>query len=188
MLYDGMIEGLTVDMRSVLPEDADVTWRMRTDKEKVRYMHQVDGTVEDQRRYIVRQNAAPGDYLFLVLDKDGRPVGMRGIYDVKEKSAESGRTIGYGVAFHNMEAMLLGLDFAFDTLGVETVYMDAAEDNDMVRGIQQQLGAEEYDRQKKEGLAYTFVFSRLDKEVYYEKRANLMRFIEAHIRRIRKRG
>lgn len=183
MVYDGIIEGLTIDMRSVVPDDAEATYAMRMDKDKVRYMHKISGTVEDQRAYIVNQNKKQGDYLFLVLDKQGNPIGMRGIYDVKEDSAESGRTIGYGNAFQNMEALLLGFDFAFETLGVCKVFMDAAADNSSVRGIQQQIGAIEYDRKFLDDLGYEYVFSCLDKESYYEKREKIHRMIEKYAKR-----
>ena len=183
MVYDGIIKGLTVDMRSVVPDDAEATYAMRMDKDKVRYMHKISGTVDDQRAYIVNQNKKPGDYLFLVLDKSGKPIGMRGIYDVKEDSAESGRTIGYGDAFQNVEALLLGFDFAFEKLEVTKVFMDAAADNSSVRGIQQQLGAVEYDRRFLDDLGYEYVFSCLDKETYYEKREAIYRMLEKHAKR-----
>lgn len=180
MVYEGIIEGMTVNMRSVMPDDAETTYAMRMDQEKVRYMHKISGTVEDQRNYIINQNKKLGDYLFLVVDKSDKPIGMRSIYDVNENSAESGRTIGYGNAFQNMEALLLGFDFAFNTLGVSTVLMDAAADNTSVRGIQQQLGAVEYKREYLEDLGYEYVFSTLDKETYYEKRKSIHKMIEKY--------
>lgn len=183
MIYDKEITGLTVKLRSVEESDAEATHAMRMDAEKVRYMHKVTGTAEDQRRYIAAQRKKPGDYLFLVTDLNGKPIGMRGIYDVKENSAESGRTIGYGDAFQNMEALLLGIDFAFDVLGVETVYMDAAADNSSVRGIQVQIGAKEYKREFLEDLGYEYVFSALTKEDYAENRSKIMKLIERHVRR-----
>lgn len=183
MVYEGIIEGITVNMRSVIPEDAEITYAMRMDQEKVRYMHKISGTVEDQKNYIINQNKKPGDYLFLVVDKLNKPIGMRGIYDVKEDSAESGRTIGYGNAFQNMEALLLGFDFAFNTLGVSTVLMDAAANNTSVRGIQKKLGAIEYKKQYLEDLGYEYVFSTLDKETYYEKRKSIHNMIEKYAKK-----
>lgn len=183
MVYEGIIEGMTVNMRSVLPEDAEITYAMRMDQEKVRFMHKISGTVEDQRNYIINQNKKPGDYLFLVVDKTFKPIGMRGIYDIKEDSAESGRTIGYGNAFQNMEALLLGFDFAFNTLGVSTVLMDAAANNTSVRGIQQQIGAVEYERKYLEDLGYEYVFSALDKEIYYQKRKSIYKMIEKYAKK-----
>ena len=183
MVYFDEIRGLTVYMRSTTPEEAEATYNMRRDKEKTKYMHQVNGTVEDQRAYLERQQDKPGDYLFTVYDLDGNIIGMRGIYNVTNDSAESGRTIGYGDAFQNMEALILGIDFAFDILGVEKVYMDAAVDNQSVRGIQIQLGAKEYKRSKLDGLEYEYVFSVLSKEDYIESRKKIMALIERHIRR-----
>lgn len=141
MYYDKTITGLTVRLRAVEESDAEVTYRMRTDREKTRYVHPVIGTVEDQRKYIENQRKKKGDYLFLVEDSDRKPIGMRGIYDYTGDSAESGRTIGYGSPFQNMEALLLGFDFAFDILGVEKLYMDAMEQNVNIRSIQEKLGA-----------------------------------------------
>ena len=79
MIYEKEITGLTVKLRSVAESDAEVTYAMRADAEKVKYMHQVNGTAEDQRRYIAAQRKKPGDYLFLVTDLNGNPIGMRGI-------------------------------------------------------------------------------------------------------------
>lgn len=183
MVYEGIIEGLTINMRSVMPEDAETTYMMRMDEEKVKFMHKISGTVDDQRNYIIDQNVKPGDYLFLVLDKEGKPIGMRGIYDVKENSAESGRTIGYGNAFQNIEALLLGFDFAFETLGVDRVLMDAASDNASVRGIQQQIGAVEYDRQYLDDLGYEYIFSVLSKQAYLERRKGIYRMIEKYAKK-----
>lgn len=183
MVYEDEIKGLTVRLRSITPEDAAVTYRMRMDKGKVKYMHQISGTVEDQKKYIISQREKTGDYLFVVLDYSNNIIGMRGIYDVTETSAESGRTIGYGDAFQNMEAILLGLDFAFDILNVDRVYMDAASDNRSVRGIQIQVGAKEYKRGYQNGLEYEFVFSVLSKEDYKKNRNRIMAMIEKHASR-----
>jgi RimJ/RimL family protein N-acetyltransferase len=115
-----------------------------------------------------------------VTDLNDKPIGMRGIYSVTEKTAESGRTIGYGDAFQNMEALLLGIDFAFDVLGVEKVFMDAASDNSSVRGIQQQIGAVEYERRFLEDLGYEYVFSELTRENYAANREKIMKMITRH--------
>lgn len=183
MVYQHIITGLTVKLRAVTPEDAEVTYKMRTDKDKVKYMHQIHGTVEDQRNYILRQREKKDDYLFLVLDNQDHIIGMRGIYNVTEDSAESGRTIGYGDAFQNMEALLLGIDFAFDVLKVKKVYMDAAVNNHSVRGIQVQIGAKEYRRGYHDGIEYEYVFSELYIDDYLKTRNKIMKIIEKHVNR-----
>ena len=183
MVYDKSIDGYTVRLRSVTEEDAEVTYAMRADTQKVKYMHKISGTVDDQREYIRKQRQKENDYLFLVTDLEGKPIGMRGIYDVTEKSAESGRTIGYGDAFQNMEALILGIDFAFDTLGVDTVYMDAAADNSSVRGIQQKIGAVEYERKVLDDFGIEFVYSKLKREDYKINRDAIMKLIMRHASR-----
>ena len=188
MIYDGILEGLMVDLRSVMPEDAEATYRMRSDADKVRYMHKITGTVEDQRRYIENQMKKENDYLFLVTNKAGEPIGMRGIYDVTPEHATSGRTIGYGDAFQNMEALLAGFDFAFDVLGVDYILMDAAAENDSVRGIQRQIGAVEYDRRFLQDLGYEYVYSRLDRQAYAASRARIMKMIDKHAAKLKQRG
>ena len=188
MVYDGIIEGQTINMRSVLPDDAEITYAMRMDKDKVRYMHKISGTVEDQRNYIVNQNKKTGDYLFLVLDKNGNPIGMRGIYDVKSDSAESGRTIGYGDAFQNMEAILLGFDFAFEKLHVKSIYMDAFADNTSVIGIQKQIGAEEVERNHIDGWECENIRSVLHRDEYILHRENVMKLIVRHANKMASRS
>lgn len=186
MIYPETITGLTVYMRSVVPDDAQATFYMRSDASKTKYMHAVSGTVEDQRNYIISQQNKPGDYLFTVFDYSNKIIGMRGIYNVTEESCDSGRTIGYGDAFQNMEAIILGLDFAFDTLGVKKVYMDAAADNKSVRGIQIQLGAKEYKRGYIEGFDYENVSSVLEKEDFIKSRKKIISLIQRHVQRMNK--
>lgn len=186
MIYPEMITGLTVNLRSIIPDDAQATFEMRSDASKTKYMHAVSGTVEDQRNYIIDQQSKPGDYLFVVLDHSDRIIGMRGIYNVTDDCCDSGRTIGYGDAFQNMEAIILGLDFAFNILGVKKIYMDAAADNQSVRGIQIQLGAKEYKRGYIEGFAYENVSSVLEKEDFIKSRKKIMTLIERHVQRMNK--
>lgn len=183
MVYDKIIEGLTVNLRSVDISDAEITYNMRKNSEKTKFMHPVTGTVTDQKDYIEKQRKKPNDYLFLVSDKLGNAIGMRGIYDVTETTAESGRTIGYGDVFQNMEALLLGLDFAFDILGVNRILMDAAAENQSIRGIQIQLGAKEYKRDYIPGLRYEFVFSVLEYRDYQQQREKIMKMIKKHVQR-----
>lgn len=180
MIYEKKIIGLTVTMESVTEKDAEVTYYMRMDKEKTKYIHKIDGTVEDQKKYIHLQNKKPGDYLFLVRNLDGEPIGMRGIYNIKGNEAESGRTIGYGNPYENMEALLLGFDFAFDILGVNILNMDAMEENKSIRSIQKKIGAERVRDVYDEELGTTMVYSILRKDVYKKKRLELMKMIERY--------
>ena len=81
MVYQYAIKGLTVCLRSVEESDAEVTFRMRSDPEKSRFIHRTTGTTEDQRNFIRAQRERIGDYLFLIEDLQGNPIGMKGIYN-----------------------------------------------------------------------------------------------------------
>lgn len=186
MVYNGVISGYTVSLRSVDIDDAEITYRMRMDKEKVKFMHQINGTVDDQKRYIENQRKKEGDYLFVVVDNNNNIIGMRGIYDVTKDTAESGRTIGYGNAFENMEAIILGLDFAFDTLNVKAVYMDAAKNNHSVRGIQEQLGTQVLKEEYIEELKNVYVRSVLYKDSYKQHREGIIKLVKRYAKRLQK--
>ncbi len=185
MVYDGLIEGKTVRLRSVEERDAEVTFRMRSDPEKSRFFHAADGTVENQLRYIKSQREKPGDYLFLIEDNTGKAIGMKGLYEYNpdEGTIESGRFVGFGSQVQNMEALLLSFDFAFDKLHVKQINMAALENNTVMRGIQDKLGVEITYRERLEGFEYDNIHSVLKKEVYDEKKPK----VEALINRFANR-
>lgn len=170
MIYDGIIQGKTVRLRSIEENDAEVTYRMRTDPEKAQYVHPVKGTVEDQRNYIRKQRETPDDYLFVIEDLQGNPIGMKGVYNYnREKNEiETGRFIGYGSQVQNIEALKLGFDFAFDILNVDRVVMSALENNSVMLSIQKRFGVEFTYRDRYEGLEYDNIHSVLDRKVYAE--------------------
>lgn len=180
MVYEKVIQGLTVTLRSVEESDAEVTYQMRMDREKNRYIHPVSGTVEDQRDFILSQRKREGDFLFLVSNLAGKPIGMRGIYNIRGNEAESGRTIGYGNPYENMEALLLGFDFAFDVLKVENLNMDAMEGNKSICSIQEKVGAERIRSVYDDELDTMLIYSVLYRDVYKRKRSELMKQIERY--------
>jgi RimJ/RimL family protein N-acetyltransferase len=168
VVYDGVIEGMTVHLRSVEELDAEVTFKMRLDPEKSRFIHRIKGTVEDQRNYIRRQREIPGDYIFLVEDLEGNPIGMKGVYkyDPEKKTVETGRFIGFGSQVQNIEALKLSFDFAFKELGVNEIIMSALENNTVMLGIQKRFGVEFTYREPCKGMDSDSLYSKLTKEAY----------------------
>ena len=142
--------------------------RQRTDPEKTKYVHRSTGTVEDQRAFIRRQRETPGDYLFLIEDLQGNPIGMKGLshYDAEKKETESGRFMGFGSQVQNIEALKLSFDFAFDELGVDRIIMSALENNSVMLGIQKRFGVEFTHREPCEGFEFDNLFSVLTREAY----------------------
>lgn len=168
MIYDGYIYGLTVRLRSIEESDADVSFRMRSDPEKSRYLHQIEGGTESQLEFIRCQRSKEGDYLFMIEDLQGKPIGMKGIYNFNhnKNEIESGRFLSYGSQVQNIEAMKLGFDFAFDYLGADRVIMSALENNPSMLGIQKRFGAVFTHRHYEEELGCDSIYSVLTKESY----------------------
>ncbi len=180
MVYEGIIEGLTVRLRSVEESDAEVTFQMRSDPTKNQYIHGATGTVEDQRNFILRQREKPGDYLFLVEDKEGKAIGMKGLYDYdpEKNDLESGRFMGFGSQVQNIEALMLSLDFAFDILQVSSVRMSALETNTGMLGIQKKFGVEETGAVFNEDFGCRSIYSLLTKEMYQATRPNIQKLLQ----------
>ena len=180
MVYKGIIKGKTVRLRSVEEKDAEVTFRMRSDPEKSKYIHQMKGTVDDQKLFIRRQRELPNDYLFLIEDLQGNPIGMKGVYNFnKEKNeVETGRFIGFGSQVQNIEALMLSFDFAFDILKVNRIIMSALENNSVMLGIQNRFGVKYTYRDRSEGFDYDNVHSVLTKEAYSITRPRIESLID----------
>lgn len=180
MVYDKLIKGLTVRLRSADLDDAEITYKMRTDPEKTKFIHKNTGTVEDQRNYLMKQRAAPGDYLFIIEDFKGNPIGMKGVYnyDANENTVESGRFIGYGSPVQNVEALKLSFDFAFEELGVSKIRMTALENNAVMLGIQEKFGAQFTHRELVEDLNKYCICSELTRESYIKSKTRIESLIK----------
>lgn len=186
MVYDGILTGKTIRLRSVEESDAEVTFKMRSDPEKNQYIHAATGTVDDQRNFIKKQRQLPHDYLFVIEDLEGNPIGMKGVYnyDPENNTYESGRLIGYGTQFQNIEAMMLCFDFAFDVLGATGVTMSALENNSGMLSIQQRFGVEFTHRDRYEDMPADSLYSILTKEAYAVSRPKVSALIERFAGRV----
>ena len=180
MIYDGVIRGKTVCLRSIEEKDAEITLKMRTDPEKARFVRPVKGTLEAQTEFIRRQRVKPGDYLFIIEDLEGHIIGMKGVYnlDAEKNEVETGRFIGYGTQVQNIEALMLSFDFAFDILKVDRVVMSALENNSVMLGIQKRFGVEFTYRDRYEGMDYDNLHSVLTKEAYAVSRPKIAALID----------
>lgn len=130
MIYDGIISGKYIDVRSVLETDAEVTMQLRQNKEKTKFLHNVDNDIEKQRLWIREQNDRKGDYFFLGLDKKTKKaIGTFGVYEIENGRGHAGRLLMYGNACQSFEINYLVFEFAFDYLGLHEIYGDVDEKN-----------------------------------------------------------
>ena len=113
------IIGKYVTMSSATEDDAEFALAIRQDPKMTRFLPRLDISVEQQIAWIRRQREMPGDYFFIVRNKDGERVGVIGIYDFRDDTAGIGRVAMKGDPLDNLEAWFLSIRFAFKTLGLK---------------------------------------------------------------------
>lgn len=121
MIYDKIICGKFVDMRSITLEDAEFSYNIRADKKNRETVGQLAASIEKQKQFIEWQMQEPNDYYFVVLNKKGEKIGLIGIYDIQDNIGEFGREVSYGNPMQTMEAEILLEDFCRDVLHLKKI-------------------------------------------------------------------
>lgn len=178
MIWDQMIEGRCVRLRSAKLEDAQFTYDIRQDSEKIKYLHPVKGSLERQREWLQRQQEREGDYFFIVETKEGTPIGTTSVYNIQGEEGELGRLLLYGTPVQNAEVSILERDFAFYDCGLKKLRITVHEDNIHVQGLVKRLGAEEDFRRYDDELGCNQIYYHLTEEMYRKKRNRVERNIE----------
>lgn len=140
MIYEKIIEGTYVNLKSVDIEDAEFTREIRQDPVFSSFIPQIQNSLEQQKNWIIQQRKKEGDYFFVVWDKENNRLGTISIYDVECNHAEAGRLVMRGNAFQNIEAQLLSFQFAFDVLGLDYLISYIYEDNERALRFNKQFG------------------------------------------------
>lgn len=140
MVYDGVLEGRYVDLKSCSIEDAEFTLSIRQDPSYSSAIPLIEGTVEQQIAWIKKQRESSDDFFFVVWDKNGNRIGTIGLYDIKGNTCESGRIIIKGNPFQCIEAQVLLDDFGYDHLGLSQIISYIFADNDRALRFSNQFG------------------------------------------------
>ena len=119
MVYDKDIMGEFVTLRSITEDDAEFSYNIRKDPRFVSIMGQPASSVEAQREYIIRQRSKPGDYYFVVYNRNNEKIGLIGVYDIRGDNCETGRELNIGEPYETMEAQVLLYDFCVGVLGLK---------------------------------------------------------------------
>ncbi len=182
MVYDGVIEGRYVDLRSATEEDAEFTLAIRNDPEFSKYLPRLSNTLEQQIAWISKQRKKPNDYFFVVWDKEGKRIGTISIYDIDGDQAEAGRLTMRGNAFQSIEAQLLSFHFAFNELGLKIITSYIYADNARAIRFNKQFGGVFHDPEEKDGRMeckttnskedFDVCEKKLSALIYREKRKN----------------
>ena len=126
MIYEKIISGRYVDLRSATLDDAEFTLSIRLDPEIRKCFPPFEGTLETQKAWLTRQMQKDNDYFFVVIEKStGERIGTISVYDIdfEKRDAETGRlTIKSENPMANLEAFLLLHKFAFEELSLQKVH------------------------------------------------------------------
>lgn len=121
MVYNGVIKGRFVELRSITLDDARFSFDIRSDEKNRDTVGVVAKTLEDQIKYLEWQINEPDDYYFVVYNRKGEKIGLIGLYDIQGDTAEMGREVSYGNCVEVIESEILVEDFAMDVLGLKKV-------------------------------------------------------------------
>jgi RimJ/RimL family protein N-acetyltransferase len=132
--------------RSVEIEDADFIYALRSDSGRTAHLSAVEGDVNDQKDWLknYKERERKGEeYYWILLDSDGRKLGLVRIYDFQENSFVPGSwiLIEDAPAYAAVEAALMMYDVAFFQLGFKSARIDVRRDNTKVCKFHLRLGA-----------------------------------------------
>lgn len=124
-----VLEGKYVTLVPVDVEDAEFTRNIRRSPEFCNFFPKLDNTLEEQVAWIIQQREKPGDYFFVVRNKENNRIGTIGLYNFHGDICEAGRLTVRGNAYQSIEAQILSFDFAFYQLGVKQTVSYIFADN-----------------------------------------------------------
>ncbi len=142
------VEGPNLTLRLIRPEDAAYVHALRTDPAYNLHLSAVNGTAEDQRRWIEGYKAREADLreLYYVIErKDETRCGLVRLYDITDDSF----TWGSWILDHNktrkaaLESAVLVYIAAFERLGLPKAQFDVRRDNANTLAFHRRFGATE---------------------------------------------
>lgn len=150
MVYDGVLKGQYVYLKSCNEDDAEFTLSLRKDPELGKFFPALNKiTVDEQREWIRSQRRKEGDYFFVVWNKDDVRIGTIGLSDIDENSGEGGRIIfREGNPYEVSEAQLLIDRFAFDVLNLSVVRGTVFADNHRAIKFSRRFSGHVYDPER----------------------------------------
>lgn len=119
MVYEGVLKGRFVYLKSITLDDAQFSFDIRSAPENRETVGVLAKSVEDQRKFIEWQMKEPNDYYFVVYNRKGEKIGLIGCYNIQGDMCEIGREVNSGSAVEAIEAQILNQDFAMDVLGLK---------------------------------------------------------------------
>ena len=112
----------SVQYRFVSETDAEFIYNLRSDKTLSKYIHDIEGGVENQREWIknYKIRESKGEEYYFIFFKDGNPVGVFRLYSFNGSTFTSGSWVMIpGSPIETVLAIpLIGREIAFEELGM----------------------------------------------------------------------
>jgi RimJ/RimL family protein N-acetyltransferase len=142
------VEGPSLVLRLILPEDSDFVHALRTDPSYNQHLSEVRGTAADQRRWIEGYKSRELELreLYYVIERnDGIRCGLVRLYDISADSF----TWGSWILDRNktpkaaLESAVLVYVAAFEGLGLQNAQFDVRRENAKTLAFHRRFGATE---------------------------------------------
>ncbi|WP_417729619.1 GNAT family N-acetyltransferase [Roseovarius sp.] len=166
------VEGPNLRLRLIDPDDSAYVCGLRTDPALNQYLSTVDGTVQDQRRWIetYKDREARGDEFYFIIERrDGLPCGTVRLYEITAEHFTWGSWVldARKPRKAALESALLSFGFGFHYLELNVARIDVRADNDHAIAFYQRLGMTEIGQSTDEiEFEYTRAQYEADKPAY----------------------
>lgn len=177
--FQGERYGLT--FRFVKEEDAGFIFKLRSDPELSKYIHDVHGGVEDQVQWIrkYKERELKGEEYYFIFFQEGNPCGVIRLYSFHEKTFTSGSWIMLpGSSIESVMAIpVIAREIAFETLDMdfEDNYDACHVDNKKVIKFNLMCGCKIY--KHFQDVKGEYVAMSLTKNDFEEKKPKLLKLI-----------
>ncbi len=179
MILKNDIKGNKTSLRTALPDDAEYTLLLRKKPELNKYVHKIDGTIDDQKNWIKAQMESDDSYFFVATDELGNLLGTTSVYDInaEEKFGFTGRTVLEGNQIQNLEIIYLLYYFVFEELGLETIRTDVFEENLSAIGVTERFGGVCTGNQFIDSFGLNELIFTISKENYLKRKDKIVSLI-----------
>ncbi len=138
MRHTIVMDGHAFRLRPMQLEDAAFILELRADRDRSRYLHCVSNDLEAQRRWLEAYFERPGEYYFLIENRDtGQREGTVGII-----GSEWGRWMVRTGSLAALESACLIYRVGFEVLGLESIYCRTIAENTAAVEFHQSFGLE----------------------------------------------
>ena len=172
------IRGRRIALRGARPADAGFIFALRSDESRNLHISAIDGSAQDQRRWIDAYLHRPAEWYFVIESEAGVPLGAVRIYDLREASFCWGSWVlsPQAPAFAAIESALLIYEFAFHNLGFPAAHFDVRKENQRVLAFHRRFGARDAGQ---DADNFYFTYARSDYERVRERYA---KYLPAEVR------